>query len=154
VIDKAGLETWRRFLEAHAAVVGAIERDLEKADLISLEWYDVLVAISEASQGALRVRELGRRLLLTRSGATRLADKLEVAGLVERRPAPDDRRGVTLALTGPGRQALRTAWPVYARGIRERFLAKLSREEVTALRILLARIALIEGEGEGRFVRG
>jgi DNA-binding MarR family transcriptional regulator len=154
MIDKAGLETWRRFLEAHAAVVGAIERDLEKADLISLEWYDVLVAISEASQGALRVRELGRRLLLTRSGATRLADKLEVAGLVERRPAPDDRRGVTLALTGSGRQALRIAWPVYARGIRERFLAKLSQEEVTALRILLARIALIEGEGEGSFVRG
>src|SRR2546422_9894367 len=99
MIERTGLEAWRRFLKAHAAVVGAIERDLERSGEVPLEWYDVLIAISDAPGGRLRLRDLGRELVLTRSGATRLADKLEAAGLVERQPAHDDRRGVTLTLT-------------------------------------------------------
>jgi DNA-binding MarR family transcriptional regulator len=143
MVEKVGLEAWRRFLKAHAAVVGAIERDLERAGQIPLEWYDVLIAISDAREGRIRLKDLGRNLVLTRSGATRLADKLEVAGLVERQPARDDRRGVTLALTELGRKALRSAWPVYARGIREAFLAKLSPEEVAMLKAAMARVAAI-----------
>jgi DNA-binding MarR family transcriptional regulator len=141
MVEKTGLEAWRRFLKAHAAVVGAIERDLERAGQISLEWYDVLIAISDAREGRLRLKDLGRELVLTRSGATRLADRLEAAGLVERLPAHDDRRGVSLALTHPGRRALRSAWPVYARGIREEFLAKLSPQELAVLATAMARIA-------------
>ena len=69
---------------------------------------------------------------------------LEAARLVERRLAPDDRRGVILTLTEPGRKALRSAWPVYARGIRDQFLAKLSPEEVATLKAAMGRIAAID----------
>jgi len=144
MIERTGLEAWRRFLKAHAAMVGAIERDLERSGEVPLEWYDVLIAISDAPGGRLRLRDLGRELVLTRSGATRLADKLEAARLVERQPAQDDRRGVTLMLTELGKNALRSAWPVYARGIREQFLAKLSPEEMATLKTAMARIAAAE----------
>lgn len=137
------MEAWRRFLKAHAAVVGAIEQDLERSGHVPLEWYDVLVAISDAPQGRLRLKDLGRELVLTRSGATRLADKLEAAGLVERHRGHDDRRGVILSLTQSGGKALRSAWPVYARGIRDRFLAKLTSGEVDTVSAALGRIAEI-----------
>ena len=138
------MEAWRRFLKAHAAVVGAIEEDLERRGHVPLEWYDVLVAISDAPQGRLRLKDLGRELVLTRSGATRLADKLEVAGLLERQRVHDDRRGVILSLTASGRRALRSAWPIYARGITDRFLAKLTSGEVDIVSSALARIAGID----------
>jgi DNA-binding MarR family transcriptional regulator len=144
VVEKWGLEAWRHFLKAHAAAVGAIERDLERSGDVPLEWYDVLIAISDAPGGRLRLKDLGRELVLTRSGATRLADKLEAAGLVERQPAHDDRRGITLRLTDGGRKALRRAWPVYARGIREQFLAKLSPDEVATVRTAMARVAAVD----------
>jgi DNA-binding MarR family transcriptional regulator len=144
MVEKSGLEAWRRFLKAHAAAVGAIERDLDSAGHIPLEWYDVLVAVSDAPKGRLRLKDLGRELVLTRSGATRLADRLEVARLVQRHPAQDDRRGVILTLTELGRKALRSAWPVYARGIRDQFLAKLSPEEVATLKAAMGRIAAID----------
>jgi DNA-binding MarR family transcriptional regulator len=146
MVDRTGLEAWRRFLKAHAAVVGAIEGDLDRAGQISLEWYDVLIAISDAPEGRLRLKDLGRELVLTRSGATRLADKLEEAGLVERQPAPDDRRGVSLALTDLGRRALRSAWPVYAGGIRERFLAKLGPQELVMFETAMARIVAVDDQ--------
>ncbi|MDQ6917730.1 MAG: MarR family transcriptional regulator [Candidatus Dormibacteraeota bacterium] len=147
MIDSSGLEAWRWFLKAHAFVIAAIERDLERAGHVPLVWYDVLVAISGASDGRLRLKDLGSELVLTRSGATRLADKLEAAHLVERQRSADDRRGVTLTLTEQGRSALRRAWPVYAKGIRNGFLAKLSSEEVATLRGALSRVAQLDRPG-------
>jgi DNA-binding MarR family transcriptional regulator len=144
MVEKSGLEAWRRFLKAHAYVVGAIERELERRGQIPLEWYDVLVAISSAPKSRLRLKELGRELVLTRSGATRLADRLEAARLVERHPALKDRRGIVLGLTELGKKALRSAWPVYANGIQNEFLAKLSSEEVATLKIVMGRIAAID----------
>lgn len=143
MVDKSGLEAWRRFLKAHAAAVGATERELEVAGMVPLVWYDVLVAVSDAPGRRLRLKDLGRDLVLTRSGATRLADKLEAAGLVARQPAPNDRRGTELVLTESGRQALRAAWPVYAKGIRANFLEKLNDEEIAAVARLLGRVAAI-----------
>ena len=86
------------------------------------------------------MKELGSQLVLTRSGATRLADKLAAAHLVERQRSHDDRRGVTLTLTeqGPKRPA---EGPVYARGIRNGFLAKLSSDKIATLKTALSRVA-------------
>ncbi len=106
-----------------------------------LVWYDVLVAIAKAPRGRLRLKEVGSSLMLTRSGATRLVDRLEGAGLVRRERLKGDRRGTAAALTPAGRQALRAAWPVYAKGINKLFLGRLSEEELAALGPVLARIA-------------
>jgi DNA-binding MarR family transcriptional regulator len=122
-------------------VVSRIEAALEEGGLVPLVWYDVLVAIAKAPRGRLRLKEVGSNLMLTRSGATRLVDRLEGAGLVRRERLKGDRRGTAAALTPAGRQALRAAWPVYAKGINKLFLGRLSEEELAALGPVLARIA-------------
>jgi len=139
-VADGGLEAWRSFLQAHAAVISNIERDLDEHGLVPLIWYDVLVAIQGAPGHRIRMSALADHLVLTRSGATRLIDKLETAKLVLRETADDDRRGAFATLTRAGRDALRRAWPIYARGINERFLAHLSQREVEMMASAFSRI--------------
>jgi DNA-binding MarR family transcriptional regulator len=139
-IPKESLAAWRHFLKAHAAVVSSIERDLDERGLVPLVWYDVLIAIAEAPNRRLRLRDVARELVLTRSGATRLVDKLEAAGLVRRERSEDDRRGAVAVLTAEGGCALSAAWPVYAAGIRERFADMLSPSEIRIIRDAMRRI--------------
>jgi DNA-binding MarR family transcriptional regulator len=133
---------WRAFLRAHAAVVDRIERDLaaEEPDL-PLTWYDVLVALVGAPDRRLRLRELANEVMLSRSGLTRLVDRLETAGLLRREPDPTDRRGAFAVLTEAGYEALRRTWPSYARGIQEHFGRHLSDDEAKVLARALDRVA-------------
>lgn len=139
--DEARLAAWRALLNAHAAAVGAIERDLAAAGAMPLTWYDVLVALAEAPGGRLRMHELAERIVLSRSGLTRLADRLEAAGYLRREPCPDDRRGTVAVLTVAGRAAQQDAWPAYARGIAARFARFLGPDEAAAVAAALARVA-------------
>jgi DNA-binding MarR family transcriptional regulator len=137
-----GLRAWRAFLRAHAAAVGQIERDLSAAEpVLPLTWYDVLVALVGAPDRRLRLRELANEVMLSRSGLTRLVDRLEAAGLLRREPDPADRRGAFAVLTEGGYEALRRTWPSYARGIQEHFARHLSHDEATLLARALDRVA-------------
>ena len=140
LVTERGLDAWRTFLQAHAAVISRIESELERAGLVPLVWYDVLVAISSAPDRRLRMSALADGLVLTRSNATRLVDRLEKAGLVGREIADEDRRGAFAVLTPAGREALRRAWPVYARGINELFLSRLSEREVELVNAVFGRV--------------
>lgn len=120
------LKAWRSLLEAHARVTAAIERDLQAAGVMPLAWYDVLYALHQAPDRCLRMHELAETVVLSRSGLTRLVDRLDKAGLVERRPCPEDGRGQLAALTREGKSALRRTWPVYEKSIRTRFARHLS----------------------------
>jgi DNA-binding MarR family transcriptional regulator len=140
LVPAEGLAAWRALLEAHAAVVGHIEADLVAGGDVPLAWYDVLFAISEAPGRRLRLRDLARRLVLTRSGATRLVDRLAAAGLVERERVDEDRRGAVAVLTPEGGRALRRASPRYADGINRLFLAALTPEDVATIRAALERV--------------
>ena len=140
-LPDAEVATWRTFLTAHARAVALIESDLEAHDLIRLEWYDLLFAIQEAPDHRLRMMDLADRLLLTRSNATRLVDRLEGAGLIKREQLDMDRRGTAAVLTASGREALRRAWPVYASGISHYFLSLLSRDERRVLASSLGKVA-------------
>jgi DNA-binding MarR family transcriptional regulator len=137
-----GFLAWRAFLRAHAAAVGRIERDLatDEPDL-PLTWYDVLVALVGAPDHRLRLRELANQVLLSRSGLTRLVDRLETAGLLHREPDPSDRRGAFAVLTEAGYEALRRTWPRYARGIQEHFARHLADDEAALLARVLERVA-------------
>ena len=133
-LNPAHAAAWRTFLEAHAAVTDALSRELEKERDLPLPWYDVLVQLQEAPRNELRMAELARSVLLSKSGLTRLVDRMERAGLVERRVCEEDGRGLLAAMTPAGRDVLRKAAPVHVRGIDEHFTSHLTEAEARALR--------------------
>jgi DNA-binding MarR family transcriptional regulator len=124
-LDNEQLAAWRAFLRAHSEMLRRIGRDLEEAELPPLAWYDVLAALRDAPDNRLRQVELAERVLISNSGMSRLIDRVEAAGLVERVTCPSDRRSINVALTGQGEGMLDRMWPVYARGIAEDFLPAL-----------------------------
>jgi DNA-binding MarR family transcriptional regulator len=139
------LAAWRAFLKAQATVLAALERELEAEKGLPIAYYDVLVQLAEAD-GHLRMSELAERVVLSRSGVTRLVDRMERDGLVERRACPSDRRGTEAVLTGKGRATLEDSWPVHARGVAEHFADHLSPEEVAVLTDALSRMAPVDGD--------
>lgn len=135
-----GLEAWRTFLGAHAAVMRRLEAELEAAGLILLADYDVLINLATAPGGRLRMSELADHVLLSRSGMTRRIDRLEAAGLVRRDECAADRRGSFAAITPEGLDRVRAAGPTHLRGIEEHFLAKLTPVELEAIRAALDKV--------------
>ena len=131
---------WRAFLRAHATVVRRLEAELVAEHDLPLASYDVLVQLSEAPQRALRMTELADRVLLSRSGLTRLVDRLERDGLVTREACPSDARGTLAVLTDAGLDRLRQAWPTHLRGVTEHVTSKLSPHETQLLEELLGRL--------------
>jgi DNA-binding MarR family transcriptional regulator len=124
-IPEEQLATWRAFLGAHSTMLRRISADLEDAGLPPLPWYDVLAALRDAPEQRLRQVELAERVLLSHSGMSRLIDRVEKAGLVERVKCEGDRRAFHICLTDEGEEMLERMWPVYARGIAEDFLPAL-----------------------------
>jgi DNA-binding MarR family transcriptional regulator len=139
-LDDTHLAAWRAFLTAHAALVDGIERDLARAGKIPLGAYDVLLALVEAPNHRLRMRELARTVVLSRSGLTRLVDRLEAQYLLRRERSEDDRRGAYAVLTDEGYAALRATWPVYAGAIVARFARHLSHDDARQLTAILQRL--------------
>jgi DNA-binding MarR family transcriptional regulator len=139
-LDESGLAAWEAFILAHAAVMGRIDRDVSRQDVVSLTWYDVLVALANAPQQRLRLNELAERVVMSRSGLTRLIDRIEEAGLIRREPAPGDRRGAYAVLTREGAEAQRAAWPSYAAGIDRHFSRYLNEDEKSILVQALGRV--------------
>ncbi len=134
------MRAWRAFLEAHAAISKAMERELREECELPLSWYDALVQLHEAG-GSLRMHELADRLLLSRSATTRFADRLERAGLIERRSATSDRRGTVVLLTAEGKAELRRTAPVHMRGIGEHFVDRFDAKELATIELLFGRLA-------------
>jgi DNA-binding MarR family transcriptional regulator len=119
------LAAWRAFLRAHSTMLRRISRDLEDAGMPPLSWYDVLAALRDAPERSLKQVELAERVLLSNSGLSRLVDRIEAKGMVERRSCPSDRRSFFVSLTDEGAAMLELMWPVYARGVAEDFMPAL-----------------------------
>jgi DNA-binding MarR family transcriptional regulator len=139
-LTSSELQAWRTFLRAHATVVRALEADLQAEHDLPLASYDVLVQLSEAPDRRLRMTELADRVLLSRSGLTRLADRLEREGLLSREPCPEDARGTLAVLTDVGLERLRAAWPTHLRGVQEHVVSRLTAQEVEQLGALLGKL--------------
>jgi DNA-binding MarR family transcriptional regulator len=139
-LDSEHLTAWRMFITAHARIIDAIDRELAAAGCISLAWYDVLVELLEAPEHRLRMSELARRVVLTRSTLTRLVDRIEAEGLLTRQRSATDRRGAYAVITEKGIAAMRAAWPVYARGIATYFASQLSTGEAQTIAAGLTRM--------------
>jgi DNA-binding MarR family transcriptional regulator len=134
------LHAWRLFLTASSKLVTQIDNRLRMSDQIPLNWYDVLIELYEAPDKRLRMSDLADRVLLTRSGLTRLVDRLEKEGFLLRELDPDDRRGFYAIITPEGIQAMRQAWPVYAEAITDLFGQYLSEDEAKQLGDVFSRM--------------
>ena len=139
-LTSAEQTAWRSFLRAHATVVRALEAELLAEHDLPLASYDVLVQLSEAPDQRLRMTELADRVLLSRSGLTRLADRLEREGLLLREPCPSDARGTLAVLTPAGLARLRQSWPTHLRGVQQHVTSRLTADEIGQLGTLLGKI--------------
>jgi DNA-binding MarR family transcriptional regulator len=127
------LRAWIAFLQAHAAVTRRLEAELHAERGLSLADYDALVQLAIADDRRLRMSELADQVVLTRSGVSRLVDRLVAQGLVVRRACPTDARGSWAELTPEGLDRLREAAPVHLRGVDTHFLAPLTEGDREAL---------------------
>src|SRR3954449_10850858 len=133
LLSRRELAAWRGFLRAHAALTRELDAELAAAHGVPLSSYEVLLLLQAAPGGEMRMSELADSVLLSRSGLTRLVDRLVGAGLLERRQCSDDARGYNAAITAAGRRLFREARATHLTGIRERFLRHLSDEELGRL---------------------
>jgi DNA-binding MarR family transcriptional regulator len=131
-LDSTEQQAWRTLIEVHSRLVAQLDAELQEAHGISLPDYEVLVHLSEAPEGALRMAELAAHLMLSPSGLTRRLDGLVRDGLVERRACPSDRRGSFAVLTEKGRAVLEEAAPTHVEGVRRYVIDPLSRDELMA----------------------
>jgi len=145
--DELGVHAWSLVLRTHAALVPRLNRELERQRNMPLAWYDVLLELNGAAGRRLRMQDLGNRVVLSRSRASRVVDELEAVGLVVREPDPDDRRGSFAVLTTKGREALRGAAPAYLAGIAEDFTAHLT---VAELQVLVRALGKVVAAHEAR----
>ena len=132
-LTAAELAAWRGFLRVHAALIKELDAELDARHGIPLSSYEVLIALADAPDQKLRMAELADRALLSRSGMTRLVDRLQKQGLIERERCEMDARGSFASLTEKGRRALAEARPAHLAGVRERFLRHLDDAEKAAL---------------------
>ena len=138
-VPEPHLSAWQALLNAHASTVGRIEHALREADLPPLAWYDVLWAVRRAPGRRVRMSELAESLTLSRGGLSKLADRLEDAGLLLREPVDADGRGLYAVLTEAGNDMLRRMWPVYARVLRDTFVRNVSADEAAVITAALGR---------------
>ncbi|GAB3589260.1 MarR family winged helix-turn-helix transcriptional regulator [Angustibacter peucedani] len=134
---------WAGLLRTHAAVMPRLERALQPTGL-PLTWYDVLLVTNAAPDRRLTMSELGRRAVVSRERVSRVVSELEVAGLVQRQPNPDDRRSSFAAITDEGRKRLRRAAPFYLAAVEEHFLAHLSEREIAVMAKALSKVLASE----------
>ena len=139
-LESAKGSVWATFLTAHAVLVEQIEARLAAEELPPLGWYDVLWALERAPDQRLRMNELAAQVVLSRSNLTRLVDRLEEAGLVQRQRSADDRRGAYAVLSAAGKAMRKRMWPVYQTAIRELFEASISDAEAAAMGRALRRV--------------
>lgn len=136
--NDAQIAAWRAFVRAFNGSTRWQERTLEGTGLDLME-YDVLVTLAEGPAEGVRPTDLADRVLLTKSGMTRLLQRLEERGLIGRQACPADRRAHYIAMTALGKRRLRRAAPGLLRGLAA-VLAPLSPQDLTALRHIAERI--------------
>jgi DNA-binding MarR family transcriptional regulator len=137
----AELAAWRSFLRAHARLVRVLETELVAEHPINLGAYDVLVQLAEAPGRRLRMAELADAVLPSRSGVTRLVDRLEVAGMVTRERFDGDGRGVVAVITTKGVDTLRAAARTHLGGVVRHFVERMDKDELTSFGELSSRLA-------------
>jgi DNA-binding MarR family transcriptional regulator len=148
------LRCWRLFFESALALLDVLDTELQDAVGIPQRWYDVLVHLEESPDG-LPMNELAERILYSKSGFTRVVDRMEEAGLVRRVRPPHDRRSILVLLTDKGTETMERARLHHRDGIDRHFSQHLTDADITALARALEKIsAHARPLRPGRIARG
>src|ERR687890_2888205 len=131
---------WAGFIRAHASIVKELDAELKASHGLPLSSFDVLIQLSLALDGRMQMFELAEAVHLSRSGLTRLVDRLEGQGLLERYKGDRDPRQVFACITERGLERLAETTPTHLAGVRRRFLERLSRAQVEQLAIVWNRL--------------
>ena len=142
------LDPWRAFLIAHARITRRLDEELRAEHDLSLAEYDALLTIADAPERRIRMRQLADQVILSKSGVTRLIDRLVLDGLVERRACASDARGAEAVLTADGLERLRRASRTHLRGIEEHFLAAVEGDDLPTIERSMRAVA--DNAGPGR----
>ena len=134
------LRSWRLFFESALALQDVLDTELEHAVGIPQRWYDVLVHLEESPDG-IRMNELAERILYSKSGFTRVVDRMEEAGLVRRVRPEHDRRSILVVLTDKGTETMEEARRHHRDGIERHFSRHLTDHEIKALTRTLEKIS-------------
>jgi DNA-binding MarR family transcriptional regulator len=131
------VRAWARLTKVQHMALTAIERALKQADLPPLAWYDALLELERVGEEGLRPFELEREMLLAQYNLSRLVDRIEKAGYVERRTCEDDGRGQVIVITAAGKDIRRRMWPVYALAIQRSIGGQVSETQAETLDAIL-----------------
>jgi DNA-binding MarR family transcriptional regulator len=134
------LRAWRLYFESALALIDVLDAELERDAGIRLRWYDVLVKLEETPDG-LRMNELAERILYSKSGFTRVVDRMEEAGLVRRVRPANDRRSILVVLTDEGRETMENARRYHRHGIEQHFSRHMTDADIKALTRALEKIS-------------
>ena len=134
------LAAWRGFLRVHSSLTKQLDAELLAGHGLSLSAYEVLLHLAESPGGCARMSDIAASVLLSRSGLTRLVDRLERSGYVRREGVEGDARGSNAVITAAGRRAFTAARKTHLAGVRERFLESLSGPDRRTLARLWERI--------------
>lgn len=145
--NKDAVDLWGAFIAAHQVVSEKLEAGLEREHGLSLASFEVLAHLASAPGSRMRMQDLAEKILLSKSGLTRLCDRMEGAGLIQRASCPSDRRGTYAVLTDTGANAHRSAAPAFTAAVNDRFGRHLGAAERRVLRDALRRLAEANGGG-------
>jgi DNA-binding MarR family transcriptional regulator len=141
------LDPWRAFLTAHARITRRLDEELRAEHDLSLAEYDALLQLAEAPGRRMRMHRLADEVLLSRSGVTRLIDRLVRDGSVERDSCVTDARGAEAVLTQAGLDRLRNASATHLRGISDHFVDAIAPADFDAVdRAMRGVLATVEPE--------
>jgi DNA-binding MarR family transcriptional regulator len=132
-LDRDELAAWRGMLRVHSDMTRVLDAELTHRHGLPLTSYEVLLFLADSPDGRMRMSELADSVLLSRSGLTRLVDRLERDGLIEREQCDEDARGYFAAITDRGRTLFTEARRTHLAGVRERFLSRFSRDDLQTL---------------------
>jgi DNA-binding MarR family transcriptional regulator len=152
-MDEGRLSTWRDLQWATSLIMSHFAHDLADEDL-SIAEFDVLVHLAWARDGVLPLRTLVASMVsgyqLSRSGLTRLLDRMERDGLIARTLSREDRRQFDVAVTGQGQAVFDRVWPGHLEGIQRSFSDPLTDHDVTVLKLVLAKLIRANEGADGR----
>jgi DNA-binding MarR family transcriptional regulator len=136
----ARLRCWRLFFESAMALIDLLDEELQREAGISTRWYDVLIHLEESPEG-IPMNELAERILYSKSGFTRVVDRMEEAGLVRRVRPEHDRRTILVVLTDKGVETMEDARRHHRDGIEQHFAKHLTDTEVKVLTRALEKVS-------------